>query len=325
MNIRTVLAFAILALPSATYGQLAAEYPPMGRMVDIGGRKLHVHCTGAGMPTVVLMAGGGAFAIDWALVQPRVAETTRVCSYDRAGLGWSDPGPADETVEQTVADLRKGLQAAGEKGPYILVGASIAGIFIRAYQHSFPGDVAALVFANSSNSVGVVPPGGGGGLLWKITDEVVRSAYPPPAAARGPRPTGTIAPFDRLPANLQTTRVWLSVRLWERWAEAFATPEATLSWRREFLREFEEVDKDPRPLGMLPVVVVASGPRAAESDRTSRAGAGPQLNFLSGNTVHIEAAGSGHEIHLFQPARVVEGITQALAAVRTGRALPLAR
>ena len=69
---------------------------------------MHIHCTGTGSPTVVLEAGGGAYAIDWSLVQPGVAESTRVCSYDRAGLGWSDRGPEYEVVEQIVADLRTG-------------------------------------------------------------------------------------------------------------------------------------------------------------------------------------------------------------------------
>ena len=109
-------------------------YPPPGRLIYIGGRKLYLYCTGTRNPTVILMAGGGAFSIDWALVQPRVAENTRVCSYDRAGLAWSDPGPADETVEQTIGDLHALLRAAGEKGPYLLIGASIGGIYIQAYQ-----------------------------------------------------------------------------------------------------------------------------------------------------------------------------------------------
>jgi pimeloyl-ACP methyl ester carboxylesterase len=81
--------------------------------VNIGERSIHLNCTGGGKPIVVLEAGGGAYAIDWALVQPRIAEKTRVCSYDRAGLGWSDPGPSDETVEQTVADLHSALSRAG--------------------------------------------------------------------------------------------------------------------------------------------------------------------------------------------------------------------
>src|SRR5437879_9768560 len=130
------------------------EYSPPGKLIVVGGRKLHLYCTGTGSPTVILMAGGGAFSIDWALVQPKVAQSTRVCSYDRAGLAWSDPGPADETVEQTISDLHALLVSAGEKGPYLLVGASIGGIYIRAYQHAFPNAVAGLVFTKRSQQAG---------------------------------------------------------------------------------------------------------------------------------------------------------------------------
>jgi len=92
--------FGLLTVVKApAQGPTAREYPPPGKRIDIGGRKLHLYCTGTGSPTVILVAGGGAFSIDWALVQPKVAHDTRVCSYDRAGLAWSDRGPADETVE----------------------------------------------------------------------------------------------------------------------------------------------------------------------------------------------------------------------------------
>ena len=79
--------------PSQPQGPGKQEYAPPGRLIDIGGRKLHLYCTGTGSPTVILIAGGGAFSIDWALVQPKVAQNTRVCSYDRSGLAWSDSGP----------------------------------------------------------------------------------------------------------------------------------------------------------------------------------------------------------------------------------------
>ena len=121
----TLLVVAVGGLP----GQ--GPYPPPGRLVDIGGRRLHLNCSGRGTPVVILVAGGGAFSIDWALVQPHVAGTTRVCSYDRAGLGWSDPGPAEETVQETVADLHRLLQAARARA--LPAGrASLAGLYIRA-------------------------------------------------------------------------------------------------------------------------------------------------------------------------------------------------
>src|SRR5882757_9267605 len=117
-----VLALAVEAPPREPQ-----QYSPPGRLIDIGGRRLHLYCAGKGSPTVILMAGGGAFSIDWALVQSKVAQNTRVCSYDRAGLAWSDPGPVDETVEQTVSDLHILLKNGEEKGPFVLVGASVGG------------------------------------------------------------------------------------------------------------------------------------------------------------------------------------------------------
>jgi pimeloyl-ACP methyl ester carboxylesterase len=266
---------------------------------------------------VVLVAGGEAFSIDWALVQPAVAEKTRVCAYDRAGLAWSDAGPADETVEQTVNDLHALLRAAGEKGGFVLVGASIGGVFIRAYQHIFPDEVAALVFSNSSNRVAIAAPGGKGGLLWELTEETLRSAFPLPASAKAAAPTKESAPFDRLPPDLQKVRLWFNVRLWEKFDPAKSGPESMLSWRKEFLREFEETeDATAYSLGQLPVVVLSSGPAATESDRQSRSGAAARLDFLSSNSVHITAAGSGHEIHLYQPDRVVQALMKAVLAVR---------
>jgi pimeloyl-ACP methyl ester carboxylesterase len=292
------------------------SYPPPGRLVEVGGRKLHLHCSGKGSPTVVLVAGGGAYSIDWALVQPQVAETTRVCSYDRAGLGWSDSGPADETVEQTIGDLHALLRAAGEKGPYILTGASIGGIYIRAYQRAFPDEVAGLVFTNSSNRVGR-SANGKAGLLWELTEEDLRSTFPLPASAKGSAPSREGEPFDKLPEELQRVRLWLDVRQWERWDPSKESPASALSWRKEFLREFDETEGEAGPLGDLPVIVLASGPMASAADRRSRTGAAARLDFLSSNTVHITAAGSGHEIHLYQPQSVVQALMQVVSALRS--------
>ena len=189
----------------------------------------------------------------------------------------------------------------------MLVGASIGGIYIRAYQRTFPGDVAALVFTNSSGRVGLITKSGGD-LLWKLSEDDIRSAYPLPATARLPRPARIGQPFDRLPGDLPAIRLWLDIRLWDSLDPTTMSPESILSWRREFLREFEETDANRQPLGSLPVVVISSGPIASEIERTSRENAGARLDFLSSNSLHIEATGSGHEIHLFQPARVIEGI-----------------
>ena len=297
------------------------SFPPPGQMIDIGGRKLHLYCAGKGSPTVILISGGGGFSIDWALVQPKIAEQTRICSYDRAGLGWSDPGPAEETVEETVTDLHALLQASSEKGPFILVGASIGGVFSQAYQRAFPEDVSGLVFSDSANRVGFKGKDKGG-LLWELSEADLRSGFPLPASMKNPMPTREDDPYDRLPPDLRKVRLWLDVRLWEKSDPAKATPDFLLSWRKEFLKEFEETGPGKKPpLGTLPVVVVSSNPLATDAARNSRDEAGPRLDFLSSNTLHITATGSGHEIHLYQPDRVIDGVLQALTAVRSGHPL----
>jgi pimeloyl-ACP methyl ester carboxylesterase len=319
MNFKKIILPVFSLISFSSFGQTISadsSYPPPGRLINIGGRKLHLLCSGKGSPTIILVAGGGAFSIDWTLVQNRIDSTTRVCSYDRAGLGWSDEGPADETVEQTVNDLHSLLQKAGEKAPYIFVGASIAGIFIQAYQHQYPNEVAGLVFTNSSNMLGLKTKDTSG-LIWDLTEEQIRSTYPMPASIKGPAPIKISEPFDRLPANIQSMRLWMEIKNWAKWDPTKTTGESLLSWRKEFLREFEATDfgKQP-PLGKLPVVVVSSGGMANDSLRKYRNGAAARLDFLSSNTIHITATGSGHEVHLYQPDRVVDALKKIVFAIR---------
>jgi pimeloyl-ACP methyl ester carboxylesterase len=286
-------------------------------LVDIGGRRLQINCAGSGSPTIVLVAGGSAFAIDWALVQPKLATTTRVCSYDRAGLGWSDAGPADETVEQTISDLHALLSRAGERGPFVLVGASIGGLYVRAYQRAFASDVVALVFTNSSNRVGLAVKGASG-LLWNLSEDQISGAFPLPPPS-GPPPSREGEPFDRLPPDLQAMRLWFDRQLDEKWRHTPDGPASMLSWRQEFLREFAETDPGhPPPLGAMPVVVISSDPIRAD-DARSRDGLAGRLPFFSTNTRFVVASGSGHEIHLYQPDAVVEAIEQTVVSLRNRR------
>ena len=185
----------------------------------------------------------------------------------------------------------------------------------RKSQVPFPGDVAALVFTNSSNRVGINAKGKAG-LLWELTEEDIQSAYPLPASAKGPAPTREGSPFDRLSPDLQAARLWLDVRNWERFKPEATGPKSMLSWRREFIREFDETDAAQPPLATLPVVVISSTGIASDAERRSRDGAMARLDFLSTNSVHITADGSGHEIHLFQPDRVIDGIVKAVTTVR---------
>lgn len=314
-----ILVLAAL-ITTASFGQtsvLDSIYPPPGRIVQVDGRKMHIFCTGKRNPTIILVAGGGAVSIDWYLIQSKIDSTTRVCSYDRAGLGWSEPGPAEETVEETVSDLHKLLQAAGEKPPYILVGASIGGIFIQAFQHSYPNEVVGLVFTNSSNHIGFAAKNKDD-LIWNLTEEEIRATYPLPPADKRPLPTKVVEPYNKLPLEMQPARLWLAIKLQKRWNQSVPDPESMLSWRKEFLREFNESDavKGRYPLGKLPVIVVSSNPKANDSLRYSREGAADRLDYLSSNSLHITAVDSGHEIHLYHPDVLISALKQIITAVR---------
>jgi pimeloyl-ACP methyl ester carboxylesterase len=144
-----------LALPVGVIAQEGAstEAPatprPLGNRVDIGGRALFISCTGTGSPTVVLEAGSGNAADTWVSVQPEVARFTRVCSYDRAGLGQSDPAPSGvRTVQDSVDDLHALLAAADISGPIVLAGHSLGGLIVRLYASQYPDDVAGVVLVD---------------------------------------------------------------------------------------------------------------------------------------------------------------------------------
>jgi len=123
---------------------------PPGDMYVIAGHRMHVICTGSGSPTLVLDAGLGNDALVWGGVQPWLSRTTRVCAYDRAGFGWSDALPSPRDAEHITSELHQLLVQANISAPIVLMGHSIAGIYIRDYATRFPADVAGLVFVDSS-------------------------------------------------------------------------------------------------------------------------------------------------------------------------------
>ena len=129
----------------------AKAYPPPGQMVDVGGYRLHLNCTGSGSPTVVIESGWGDLSASWGWVQPEVAKTTRICTYDRAGMGWSEASPEPRTAREFAKELHTLLAKANEPGPYVLVGHSMGGYTVRVYAHDYPDEVAGLVFIDPQN------------------------------------------------------------------------------------------------------------------------------------------------------------------------------
>lgn len=127
------------------------QYLPAGQLVDIGGYRLHLHCTGHGSPTVILESGLAGPSLMWTMVQREVEKVTQVCSYDRAGLGWSEAGPLPRTSQQMVKELHSLLHNAGIEGPYVLVGHSLGGLNVRVFAHEYPNETAGIVLVASGS------------------------------------------------------------------------------------------------------------------------------------------------------------------------------
>jgi pimeloyl-ACP methyl ester carboxylesterase len=143
----------LLGAAGLGYQAIAAEqdrraYPPPGQFVTIRGARLHINCTGQGSPTVILESGLGGWSSYWALIQPALGGGVRVCSYDRAGLGWSDPGPQPRDARPIAVELHALLVGADVRGPYVLAAHSNGGPYARMFGSLYPEDVAGMLLAD---------------------------------------------------------------------------------------------------------------------------------------------------------------------------------
>jgi hypothetical protein len=150
------VAATVLVLTGVLYEQIGERrdrkrYPQIGRSVDIGGRTLNVFCSGNGDPAVIFEGAGHTAGFAWITMQPEVAKFTRACWYDRAGYGWSDPGPSPRTFRAIATDLHTLLHAAALPGPYVLVGATAGAFHIRVFNGLYPSEVAGAVLIHASD------------------------------------------------------------------------------------------------------------------------------------------------------------------------------
>jgi pimeloyl-ACP methyl ester carboxylesterase len=315
------LVLGISCFASIATAQPAELPPPPGKLISIGERRLHLLCSGQGAPTIVLEAGASSFAIDWTLVQRDLEKTNRVCSYDRAGMGWSDP-PASANPAREAEDLHALLTAAGEAPPYVITGASRGGLLIRDFLARYPSEILGLVFVDPSTEDNLWLMLRGQAVMFAaMTPEQLIETLPKEPVTPPRRKPQTGAPFDRLPPDVYRQRVLLDERL-------IASVPATLM--PEWIGAFQERERlllasllasrkaSSHPFGERPTVVLSRGSERS-NDREASHGA---VAKLSTNARHSIIAGAGHEIHLFEPAAVVLAIRDVLQAVRDKAALP---
>lgn len=303
---------------------------PVGRLISIGSRRLHIRCTGIGSPTVIVENGGAAFSFDWALVQPEVQRFTRICTYDRAGYAWSDPGPEFDTFDQASRDLHQLLANRGVDGPYVLVGHSLGGMLVRYYQAKYPRDVVGVVLVDSSHEESFEPVG------TKIVriPELSRNEYQdlleeakahrPKNPEPDPVPTTIFPPYDKLPAQFQTLHLWALKKilpLVKTWG---------LNLQFDLSRLHQMRIQTPHPLGKLPLVVltasrfdaVAPPGMTADEARQDHLRLQNDLAQLSTNARHIMVSSSGHSIYLDQPQVVIRSIAAVVDSAKQHSRLP---
>ena len=314
-------------LPAVCAAVLAAQDTaatplPTGRLVNIGGRRLHIRCVGSGAPTVITESGSSSFSIEWALVQDKVSAFARICSYDRAGFAWSDRGPAENTVEETMDDLHHLLRAAGLPAPYVLVGHSIGGMYVQAYQRRYPEEVAGLVLVDAT-------PEEDAEYLWNgkstpgvfLTYDQLASVYapyiknPPPPLAL---PTAVDTPYDKLSPDLQRAEIWAE-RLWRSRVDMPHSWITAESWRQEFVALRNCRIATPHALGDLPLIVLRRGRRTNDVLNQREA----DLVALSAVGKLVVATESDHEIQLYQPDLVVQAIRDVIGAIHKNHGRPL--
>jgi len=299
-----IILIILLITAGAIYESIAERsdsqaYPPPGKLVDVGGYHLHIHCTGHGSPTVVIESGWGDFSSSWGWVQPEVAKTTRVCTYDRAGTGWSEPSPQPRTAREFAKELHSLLANANEHGPYVLVGHSLGAYTIRIYAHDYPNEVAGLVLIDpqnlsTSDNSPTTPapiPGGNSLLVLLARIGIMRLL------------AGPLGSIQDLP--LKDKEAYAALSVTPRFIQTFLDEGSGMSEGAAQARSITS-------LGALPLIVLSRGKGLDAQSADSQ----KRYLQLSTNSQQFFAKNSGHRIMIEQPEAAISAIVKMVELVR---------
>lgn len=303
--------------------------PPPGKLVTVGGHKIHFLCSGASSPTVVVEVGLGDFSTDWSLVQSQVATFSRICVYDRAGYAWSEPGPMPRTYAQLNLELHEGLKALGERGPFILVGHSFGGPVVRHYPLIYPKEVGGIVLVDTVHEDQHIPMGPQhAGMIREFASG--RPIPAPRLQIREEEKTTKTAPPSTEPLDDDHKKLSPENQKIDLWASSQPLLEAAENSQRDWSTESMQLlhsKKQKGTLGVIPLIVLTREhggyqdmdiPAAQlEHERLSTQ---QQLTELSSNSLQILVPG-GHQMHLEVPDVVASAIRTIVFAIREKRSL----
>lgn len=317
--IRVVLVSLVLAVVAAVCVGLiyegiggandARKFPRIGEAHDIGGRKLNLYCQGTGTPPVIFEAGLGEVGFAWSLVQAGAAKFTRACWYDRAGYGWSDPGPDPRDSSHIADDLHALLRRAGITPPYVMVAHSFGGLPVRVFHGRYPAEVAGAVFADASHEdqfagVNGVRTDNRPTLQTRLLPLAIGLGVPRLMRHFGP------SPFASLPPTLGPTLDYLMSKA---------------SFYETAMAEMREMDPagsaQARAAGTFrdkPLIVLTAGkPPAGDAWRKAWVDDWqPKLAKLSTRGRREMVNESGHMMLFDAPERIVSAVREVVEAVR---------
>lgn len=281
----------------------ARAYPPPGQMVDVGGYHLHINCTGTGSPTVVIDAGWGDWSANWSWVQPEVAKTTQVCTYDRAGMGYSEAGSLPRNAKQFAKELHTLLHQANIPVPYVLVGHSLGGLSVRVFASDYASEVAGVVLIESMSPAQ---------FSQSPTDKKPQQTL---------QPRGFSIPFAlariglvRLFAEPLGLKPALPPGAQKVFTAFSVTPRSVQAWADEGsgMQESGVQARAVKSFGSLPLLVLSRG-LDLDSDWQAMQS---ELLQLSSNSQQLIAEKGGHNLEIDQPEAAIAAIMKIVKQLR---------
>ncbi len=316
-----------------SYAEPVGAISPPGQLIDVGGFRLHMHCTGEGSPAIVLDAALGGSSLSWSLVQPELAKLSRVCSYDRAGFGWSDAGPMPRTAGRIADELRTLLDRAGVSPPFLLVGHSFGGLVALIFARRFRSETAGMVLVDPAHAEDWVRPApkeqaqiDRGVRLCRYGALSARTGLARVVAglvhlgqltlARGLTKAVSrgglsrqdeviLAPIWKLPAEVRPVlaQFWTKPQFFDALGSQIASVSTSAA---------EVLDATAGGFGDLPLITISSTDPGDYRLRQQDA-----LAALSTRGRHIMASRSGHWIPLDQPDAVIDAVKEESSSKRS--------